>query len=455
MITFKRKIYQRLLDWKANSKGKDALLIEGARRIGKSTIVEEFARNEYRSYILIDFNDCEKSVLNAFDKMGDLSAFFNTLSYTYGVNLYPRETLIIFDEVQRFPKARQSIKKLVKDGRFDYIETGSLISIYENVKDITIPSEETSIQMYPMDFEEFCWAVGKPNICDFIRSGFVARAAVDDALHKECMRLFKQYILLGGMPQSIVAFLENTYSFDFSDKEKRKIIELYKKDVQKIKGAYKGKVLSTFEQIPAFLSRHEKRVVFSKIAGGINDENSYENTFLWLSNSMIANNCFKCSDPNVGFGLNSDNSAVKCYMGDTGLLFSMAFGENQISKESLYKEIMNDKLAINKGMLFENAVAQMLVSQGHRLYFYTHFNQEKHRNDIEVDFMISESDSVGARIIPIEVKSSKNYTTSSLEAFKKKFKKRIKASYIVHPKNLSIREDGTVCIPPYMVICLT
>ncbi|SHH88416.1 hypothetical protein SAMN05720766_1332 [Fibrobacter sp. UWH9] len=454
MIIFRRKIYQELLNWKEESKGREALLIEGARRIGKSAIVEEFAKNEYRSYILIDFNDCEKAVLDAFDKMNDLSAFFNILSYTYGVNLYPRESLIIFDDVQRFPKARQSIKKLVKDGRFDYIETGSLISIYENVKDITIPSEETSIQMFPMDFEEFCWAMDKPNICDFIRDAFSRKKALDEPLHKECMRLFKQYILIGGMPQSIVAFLENTYSFDYSDKAKRKIIELYKKDVQKIKGSYKGKVLSTFEQIPAFLSKHEKRVVFSKIAGGLGSENSYENTFLWLSNSMIANNCFKCSDPNIGFGLNADDSAVKCYMGDTGLLFSMAFGENQISKESLYKEIMNEKLAINKGMLFENVIAQMLVSQGHKLYFYTHFNQEKHRNDIEIDFMISESDSVGSRIIPIEVKSSKNYTTTSLESFKKKFKKRIKTSYIIHPKNLSIRDDDTVCIPPYMAICL-
>ena len=454
MITFERKIYQKLLQWKAESQGNEALLIEGARRVGKSTVVETFAQREYKSYILIDFNDCEVSVKKAFDKLNDLNNFFAVLSYTYGVTLYPRNSLIIFDEVQKFPKARQSIKKLVKDGRFDYIETGSLISINENVKDITIPSEETSIQMFPMDFEEFCTAFGKLNICEYIRQCFFDSKPLEQGLHDDAMQLFKLYMLIGGMPQSIAEYLEHTFSFEYSDRRKRSIISLYKKDIQKIKGAYRSKVLSTFEQIPAFLSKHEKRVTLSKIKNGINTENTYENTFMWLGNSMITNNCLRCSDPNVGMALNSDDSAIKCYMGDTGLLFSHAFSENTITNEQLYKQIMNDKLAINKGMLYENAIAQMLVANGHKLYFYTRYNTILHRNDLEIDFLLSDTDSAGGKVIPIEVKSSKNYTTTSLTDFNRLYKKRIAKSFIIHPKKYSIKEDGTICIPPYMTICL-
>ncbi|MCF0215954.1 MAG: ATP-binding protein [Fibrobacteraceae bacterium] len=451
-MTFERKIYQKMLQWKAESQGSDALLIEGARRIGKSTVAEIFAKREYESYILIDFNDCEQHVKKAFDKMSDLNSFFTMLSYTYGVTLHPRKSLIIFDEVQSFPKARQSIKKLVKDGRFDYIETGSLISINENVKDITIPSEETSIQMYPMDFEEFCQALKKNTICNYIRECFYEGRPLEQNLHNDAMQLFKQYMLIGGMPQSIAEFLEHSFSFEYSDKRKRSIIALYKKDILKIKGAYKSKVLSTFLQIPAFLSKHEKRVTLSKIDSGINTENTYENTFMWLGNSMIANNCLKCTDPNAGLGFNGDDSAIKCYMGDTGLLFSHAFSENTIAKESLYKQIMNNKLSLNKGMLYENAIAQMLTANGHALYFYTRYNKDLHRNDLEIDFLLTDSD--GGKIIPIEVKSSKNYTTTSLTDFNRIFKKRIAKSYIIHPKNYSTKQDGTICIPPYMAICL-
>jgi len=454
MITFERKIYQKLLQWKAESQGSEALLIEGARRIGKSTIVEVFAQREYKSYILIDFNDCEPSVKKAFDKMNDLDSFFTVLSYTYGVTLHPRNSLIIFDEVQRFPKARQSIKKLVKDGRFDYIETGSLISINENVKDITIPSEEISIQMFPMDFEEFCAALSKPKICEYIRECFTEGKPLERDLHNDAMQLFRLYMLIGGMPQSIAEYLEHSFSFEYSDRRKRSIISLYKKDIQKIKGAYRSKVLSTFEQIPAFLSKHEKRVTFSKIMNGINTENTYENTFMWLGNSMITNNCLRCSDPNIGLSLNSDDSAIKCYMGDTGLLFSHAFSENTIMNEQLYKQIMNDKLAINKGMLYENVIAQMLVAAGHKLFFYTRYNQTLHRNDLEIDFLLSDMDSPSGKIIPIEVKSSKNYTTTSLTDFNRLYKRRIVRSYIIHPKNYSVKNDGTICIPPYMTICL-
>lgn len=454
-MNFKRKIYSEFLEWKEKRSLTEALLIEGARRIGKSTIAEEFGKNEYKSYILVDFNDCSEQVLEAFrTKLINLDDFFSIISYAYNTTLYPRESLIIFDEVQKFPKARQSIKKLVKDGRFDYIETGSLISINENVKDITIPSEEKSIQMYPMDFEEFAWAMQKEKLLEYIKSCFEKRVPLESGLHREAMFLLKQYLLIGGMPKPLSEYLENSFSFEFCDRAKRSIIELYKKDIAKIKGAYRGKVLSAFEQIPAFLSKHEKRVVLSNIEKGINTENSYDNTFMWLKESMISNLCYRCSDPNVGLSLSLDNSAVKSYLADTGLLFSMAFDENKIVSEKLYEQIMGEKLSINKGMLYENLIAQMLVANGHKLFFYTHYSEEKHRNDVEIDFLITESDSVGSRLIPIEVKSSKNYSTTSLDDFIPKFKKRIGDSYIIHPKNLSAKENGSMAIPPYMTMCL-
>ena len=454
-MIFNRKIYNEFLKWKETKRGSEALLVEGARRIGKSTIVEEFAKKEYDSYILIDFNKCPSQVVDAFNtKLVRLDDFFAILSYVYNVRLYPRKSLIIFDEVQQFPKARQAIKTLVKDGRFDYIETGSLISIIENVKSITIPSEETSIKMYPMDFEEFAWAFGKFTICDYIRECFAKKVPLERGLHAETMFLLKQYMLIGGMPQAILEYIENTFSFAACDTRKRSIINLYKKDIRKIEGSYKSKVEAVFTQIPAFLSKHEKKIVISSVDKNFHMKNSYEKTFMWLENSMIVNNCFKCNDPNVGLSLNKDDTAIKCYMGDTGLLFSMSFDENTINSENLYMQIMGDKLAINKGMLFENLIAQMLVANGHKLFFYSHYSEDKHRNDIEVDFILSASNSVSSKIIPIEVKSAKNYSITSISAFKKKYKSRISQGYIIHPKNLSVKPDGTVAIPPYMTICL-
>ena len=454
-MIFNRKIYNDFLKWKETKKGREALLVEGARRIGKSTIVEEFAKKEYDSYILIDFNDCPKQVIDAFNtKLVNLDDFFAILSYVYNVPLYPRKSIIIFDEVQQFPKARQTIKILVKDGRFDYIETGSLISINENVKDITIPSEETSIKMYPMDFEEFAWAMGKFTICDYIRECFDKKIPLERGLHNEVMFLFKQYMLIGGMPQVVLDYILNTFSFAACDTRKRSIINLYRKDIRKIKGAYKSKVEAVFNQIPAFLSKHEKRIILSTVDNGIHTEDSYEKTFLWLEDSMFVNNCFKCNDPNVGLSLNQDDSAIKCYMGDTGLLFSMAFDENTINSENLYMQIMNDKLSINKGMLYENAIAQLLAARGHKLFFYTHYNEAKHRNDIEVDFILSTTNSKGSKIIPIEVKSGKNYSTGSLDAFKMKYKSRVDLCYLIHPKNLLLKENDIIAIPPYMTMCL-
>ena len=451
MKTFKRKIYDNLLQWKKREQGKSALLIEGARRIGKSTIAETFAKNEYESYILIDFNDCSKEVIYAFnEKLIYLDEFFKTIEYEYNKKLVKRKSLIIFDEVQRFPKARQSIKKLVADGRYDYIETGSLISINENVKDITIPSEEISIKMYPIDFEEFALIFEKENLLKLIKEAYINKTPLDNKIHKDAMDLFKLYIIIGGMPQAINEYIKN--GFEYCDIRKRAIIDLYRKDIMKIKGVYRSKVLSLFDQIPAFLSKHEKRIILSNIDKGINTENSFENTIFWLENSMITNNCFKCNDPNIGLGINKNVSFVKCYMGDTGLLLSMAFDEYNITKEDIYRKIMQDKLSLNEGIFYENAIAQMLVSNGHKLYFYTHYNETKKRNDIEIDFLITDIH-LKKSLIPIEVKSSARYSHTSLDRFKEKYTERIEKSIIVHPRNLTINNE-TFCIPPYMVWCI-
>lgn len=452
-MIFKRKIYDRLLDWKKNTAGKTAILIEGARRIGKSTIAREFAQNEYKSYILIDFNTASDTVKNAFAMyMDDLDTLFMILSSEFNVELLRRESLIIFDEVQQFPRARQAIKYLVADGRYDFIETGSLISIRENVKDITLPSEEETLRMYPMDFEEFGWALGENRMMDYIRKCFVDLKPLEEGLHHKSMMLFRQYMIVGGMPQSINAYLENNRSFQSADREKRRILELYRNDIMKIRSSYRSKVLAIFDQIPAFLSKAERRVMLSSI-----EKNGtfpkYHDTFFWLSDSMIANECFNCSDPNVGLSLNEDRTYVKCYMSDTGLLISHAFDENEISDGELYREILFGKLTTNEGMFYENLVAQMLVSAGHKLYFYTHYNKEKKRNDIEIDFLLSNNSKLKYKIFPIEVKSSDKYSITSLNRFIDVFKGRIGGSYVIHPKNLKVA-DGISYIPAYMTFCL-
>lgn len=452
-MVFKRKIYSKLLDWKKNASGEKALMIEGARRIGKSTIVEEFAKNEYKSYVLIDFNDVSNIVTDAFNKyLNDLDTFFMILSTEYNKTLYPKESIIIFDEVQKFPKARQSIKKLVKDGRYDYIETGSLISIKENVKDITIPSEERKLKMYPMDFEEFCWALDEHKMVEYIKKCFDDLKPLEDDFHHKAMLLFKQYMLVGGMPMSVSKYLESGRNFAATDAEKRDILTLYKDDISKIDVKYRSRVSAIFEQIPSFLSQHEKRVRLSNI-----EKKStfpmYEDTFYWLGDSMIANECFKCNDPNVGLSLNEDRTMVKCYMGDTGLLISHAFSENEISDGELYKQILHDNLSINEGMIFENAIAQCLVSNGYSLFFYTRYNEEKRRNDIEIDFIISNGSKIKPKIFPIEVKSSKRYTTKSLEKFIEIYHQRIGKAYVIHPKNLIVK-DNVICLPSYMTFCL-
>ena len=453
-MIFKRKAYNKLIEWKNKSRGRTAMLIEGARRIGKSTIVEEFAKKNYKSYALIDFSIASDRIKDIFENtLSNLDTFFMLISFETGVPLYQRESLIIFDEVQKYPKAREAIKHLVKDGRYDYIATGSLISIKENVKDILIPSEEESLIMYPMDFEEFAEALGESMLISYIKECFDKKIPLLDSIHKKASFLFKEYILVGGMPQAVSAFVAQKKPFEECDCQKRNIFKLYRNDILKIDNIYQAKVLSIFDQIPSFLSSHEKRVKISSIDPS-NNGIAYEETFFWLADSMICNECFACSDPNVGLSLTESRKFIKCYMGDTGLLLSHTFDENIKNNINIYTAILHDNLSINKGMFFENAIAQMLTANGHKLYFYNHFSKEKHRNDIEVDFIISTGSRVNNKIIPIEVKSSRNYTTSSLIKFKEKFHERIAESYIIHPKKLSIRDDGIICIPAYMTFCL-
>ena len=399
-----------------------------------------------------DFNKAGKKIRDLFDDFTNPDIFFQSLSLEYNTRLFNRESLIIFDEIQRFPKAREMIKYFVADGRYDYLETGSLISIKENIKDIVIPSEERHLKMYPLDFEEFCDALGETQIIGYIRKCFEDRVPLENELHYKAMLLFKQYILVGGMPQSVVAFMEGRKNFDTADIEKRDILSLYRSDIMRIDTRYRSKVLTIFDQIPGLLSQHEKRVVFNRVIEGSGAE-QYEETFFWLSDSMIANECRKCDDPNVGLSLNESDTYIKCYLGDTGLLVSHAFDENELLENEVYKQILSGKLSLNEGMLYENVIAQMLVANGHRLFFYTHYSEEKHRNDIEIDFIISNNSKTRYKMYPIEVKSGKSYSLNSLLKFREKYKQRIGGVYVIHPKNL-IQKDDILCIPPYMTICL-
>lgn len=451
-MEIKRKIYQKILEWKLSSKGRKALLVEGARRVGKSTIVQRFAEKEYRSYIMIDFNKASKNIKDNFDNLNQLDVFFQNLSLEYNTRLYPRESLIIFDEIQKFPRAREAVKYLIEDGRYDYIETGSLISIRENVQDITIPSEERKVKMYPVDFEEFVCALGEDVLLEYIQSCYQNRMLLEQKMHARAMRLFREYMLVGGMPQSVVAYVENGRDFYASDVEKRDILSLYRDDIKKASKRYHSKVSALFDNIPAYLSTHEKKIVLSKIDSGATFS-QYDDPLFWLDDSMICNACYKCNDPNVGFALNKNDSAVKCYMGDTGLLVSLAFSENEIASQQLYRSVMNGRLSLNEGMLYENMIAQMITAKGKKLYFYTRYSEEKHRNDMEIDFLLSNESKTNFKIYPVEVKSSKNYSAISLDLFHSIYAKRIQESYIIHPKSY-MAEREIIKIPPYMFFCL-
>ncbi|MDD3954045.1 MAG: AAA family ATPase [Lentisphaeria bacterium] len=450
-MIFRRSIMEKLHAWKQECQGRKALLLEGARRIGKSTIVQEFGKQSYKSCLVIDFNDASKNVLSFFaNHLNELDTFFLLLSTECNTPLYPRESLIVFDEVQKYPLARQAIKRLVADGRFDYIETGSLISIHENVKDITIPSEERHLKMYPMSFEEFCHALDAESLFSYLRRCFDESSFVEEGLHYKAMLLFRQYMLTGGMPRSVAAYLENGRSFKAADAEKRDILALYRSDIMKIGRRYRSKVLAVFDQLPGFLSRHEKKVVFKELQPNGN-YNAYEDTFFWLSDAMISNECFRCDDPQMGLSLHENRTSLKCYFGDTGLLISHTFSDAELEQEQLYKEILSGKIAVNQGMFYENMIAQMLVANGHKLFFYSNYNPQKHRSDMEVDFLISNYSKLRHRISPVEVKSGRNYSILSLERFLQQFKDQCDIAYVLHPKNL--RQDGKILYLPAYMAC--
>ncbi len=448
-MEIKRKLYDKLLEWKETTKGTKALLIEGARRVGKSTIASFFGQNEYKSYILIDFNKANKSIKEAFDHLNDLDVFYQKLSLEMNVRLYKRESLIIFDEIQKFPKAREAVKYLVEDGRYDIIETGSLISIKENVSNITIPSEERKINMYPVDFEEFMVYMGEELLLEYIKDCYYKKIPLEQKMHLKAMYLFKEYMLVGGMPQALKVYKENNKDFFLADIEKRDILNLYRDDIKKAAKKYNSKVSAIFENVPGFLSNSSKRIVLTKVSN--NDSFAiYDEPLYWLGDSKICNLCYRCTDPNVGLALTKDDSYVKCYMGDTGLLVSLAFSDNELANNQLYKNIMQDKFSLNKGMLYENVIAQMLISLGKQLYYYTHYDDISHRNDMEIDFLLSNDSKINYKIFPLEVKSSKNYQALSLNKFKNIYSTRIGMPYIIHPKNLMFKDD-ILCIPPYML----
>lgn len=445
----KRKIYDTLKAWKHQEKGKVALLIEGARRVGKSYIVKQFAENEYRSHIMVDFTHLTPALQNVFDDyLNDTSTFLSLLQNMTGTRLYERESLIVFDEVQAYPKARQAIKHLVADGRYDYIETGSLIGIQEHSQGILIPSEERCIQMLPMDFEEFLWALGDDLTMPFIKSCFERKSPMGP-MHRKTMELFRQYLIVGGMPQAVLRYSESKL-FQDADIAKRDILNLYRRSVSQYAKGYSSKVKAVFESIPAELQRHEKRFRLASIKDGARYR-TYESSFLWLKDAMITNMCYGVSEPTVGMRLTFDETTFKCYLSDTGLLISHSFDERSIQSEELYQKLMLGKLEVNAGMLVENIVAQMLVASGHRLYFYSCNKRSDANERMEIDFLVEKPSITNAHnIYPVEVKSSSHYTISSLRKFIHKFDRQLAAPIVVHYQDYT-EKDGIIYLPIYMV----
>ena len=445
----KRKIYDELTKWKNNYNGKTAVLIDGARRVGKSYIVEEFAKNNYKSYILLDFNKVPDDVKKLFDMyLDDLDNLFLYLSNYYNITLYKRNSLIIFDEVQLYPRARSAIKYLVEDGRYDYIETGSLVSITENVNDILIPSEEQHLNMYPMDFEEFLWAMDNENIMDLIKKCFNEKKELGQSLHRKVMDYFRQYVIVGGMPQAVKEYID-TKDFTKVDQVKRNIINLYRSDIKKHAGKYSLKVESIFDEIPAQLQKHEKKFKITSLDKEAKSRD-YEEAFLWLDDAMIVNHVYNTTEPSKGLSLNKDNTSYKCYMADTGLLISHSFDEKGLVSEEIYKKILFDKLEYNSGMIIENIVAQMLVASNHKLFFYSNSSRNNSEDRMEIDFLIAKTNiTTRHNISPIEVKSGKNYTLVSLNKFISKYKEQLNTPYVIHTGDYK-EENGIVYLPIYM-----
>jgi len=451
---FARKAYNKLLEWKKSSDGDSAMLIEGARRVGKSTIAEEFAKNEYGSYILVDFTTVSREFKQTFlDTRTDLDSFFLYLSATFGITLKKRNTLIIFDEVQMFPPAREFIKHLVADGRYDYLETGSLVSIRKNVQDILIPSEEDSMQMGPLDFEEFLWAMDETPLANMIRRAFEDGKGLPDDLHRKASRLWREYLLVGGMPQAVEAYgLER--DIIAADRAKRLILKIYRDDIEKYGGTASKRIKAVFDAIPGQLSKHEKKLVYTEIEDGSRSRD-FMTAFSWMKEAATVNLCTLCEDPSVALALSEDDTTLKCYLADTGLLACMAFSASGTTMPETYRQVLIGDAAVNEGMLMENAVAQQLAAGGHELHFYAKASRAKEER-MEVDFLIVRlypDAAMKPRVCPIEVKSGKRYSPVSLDKFKAKFSKRIGLEYVLHTKQYRT-EGNRVFLPLYMSFCL-
>jgi len=441
---FKRKIYDRMLRWKKERDGASALLIQGARRIGKSTIVEQFAKNEYKSYILIDFSDCPQGVFELFKDTSDLNYIFFQLQLIYHVKLYERQSVIVFDEVQLQPLARQAIKKLVKDHRYDYIETGSLITVRKTSGDILIPSEETKVDMFPMDYEEFRWAMDDDVTIPLLKTAFDKRMPLGDSVHRRMMRDFRLYMLVGGMPKAVAEYL-NTNNLEDVDIVKREIISLYEEDFFKIDPT--GKATAIFDALPAQLSANRLRYRVSEAVEG-ERTSSVSELVMTMDSSMAVNVCYHSNDPNVGLALTKDTEKFKMYASDTGLFITLAFKDKEFTENAIYNRLLNDKLSANLGYVYENVIAQMLRATGKHLYYHTiPFNEGK--KYYEIDFLLAD----GHKISPVEVKSSGYKAHASLDFFSKKFSSRIQNRYVVYTKDLK-REDGVDYIPVYMTMFL-
>lgn len=449
----RRKIYQDLLLWKEKRSQKEALLIDGARRVGKSWIVEEFAKNEYESYIMIDFTNTTQAIRSLFtDYAGQLDSFFMHLMLETGVKLHERKSLIIFDEIQKYPIAREAIKYLVKDGRYDYIETGSLMSINANVKNINIPSEEHRIDMYPMDLEEFLWALGDDMMMDYVKECFANRKPLGQSLHRKMMEYMRLYMIVGGMPQAVKDWVE-TKDFDEVDRTKRNILSLYRSDISKYAGGQEARVTKIFDTIPSQLQKHEKKFKLSALGKGTRGRN-VETAFFWLDESRVVNTCFAATEPTVGLEMRAVECSRKIYMADTGLLISHAFSEAKIRAEELYRKLMHDKLELNKGMLVENIVAQMLRAAGHNLYFFSSYSKTDASERMEIDFLVPKVIlSNRHNIYPIEVKSTTRYTLTSLKRFAQKYFSAIAEPIVLHTADVKV-EDGIVYLPLYMAALL-
>ena len=443
-MIFKRKIYNELQHWKRTDEGRTAVLIQGARRVGKSTIAEEFATNEYETHILVDFAACSTEIRDLFNDVSDLNRIFMRLQLEYGVELKERKSVIIFDEVQLAPKARQAIKYLVKDGRYDYIETGSLISIRKNVKDILIPSEEVKLHMFPMDYEEFRWALGDTTTIRLLQGCFHDKTSLGDATNRKLMRDFRLYMLVGGMPQAVVVYLE-TNNLEKVDSVKRSIITLYEDDFNKIDPT--GNASKIFRQIPAQLTGNANRYLAWSATDGTRNSALAE-ILSEIRESMVVNMAYHANDPSVGMALHQDPNKYKMFAGDTGLFVTLAFWDSKFTDNTIYHKLLADKLSTDLGYVYENVVAQMLKASGHELYYYT-FPTGSGKHNYEVDFLIADGDKVS----PVEVKSSGYKAHTSLDAFCGKFSSRIRNKYLVYTKDM--RKDGDVLyLPVYMTMFL-